>query len=227
MKKSRILFEENSRVIYDTDEDARIIEYTDVLTDSGGKKIKIPGVAAFTKAFAENVYQYLEEYYLCTHFSGSVSETELAVEKTRPVLLDVVIHNQMTVGLAQRFAFDENMALRSPLIEFFWNGQLISLGHASAFGVIATNERRFLERTLSKINAVLKNYFTHRDYRLVQMRLNFGYSDNTMVLTGNFSLDSIVIQNLNNGEVFNAQYLIDNVKKTPEKLAKLTAQLLQ
>ncbi|MCK5740136.1 hypothetical protein KAH55_13190, partial [bacterium] len=222
MKKSRILFEENSRVIYETDEDSRIIiEYTDILTVSGGKKIKIPGVAAFTKAFAENLYQYLEEYYLCTHFSDSISETELTVEKTRPVLLDAVLHNQMTAGLARRFAFDENMALRSPLIEFFWNGQLISLMHASAFGIIATNERRFLERTLSKINAVLKSYFTHRDYRLVQMRLNFGYSDNIMVLTGNFSLDSIVIQNLNNGEIFNAQYLIDNVKKTPGKLAEL------
>jgi len=110
LNRNRILLEENSRVIYETDEEFQsIIEYTDVLTNSGGKKIEIPGVAVFTKAFAENLYQYLEEYYLYTHFSGSVSATELVVEKSRPILLDILIHNRITAGLSERFQFDGKM----------------------------------------------------------------------------------------------------------------------
>jgi len=67
---------------------------------------------------------------------------------------------------------------------------MINPSHAIALLLVTLEEIQTIERLTSKINAVLKSFFQRRNFRLVDLALEFGRSKDKLVLGDEISLNT-------------------------------------
>ncbi len=160
------------------------------------KPMKIRGKSQINNLVSSAIFQFLESYHVPTHFVGKLDDKIMVVKKLDMIPVDVVVRNISSESFSKTFKIPDGEALTVPIIEFYMKNEklgnpFVNEYHLYAFGLSQQEEVKILQRSAAKVNALLKNFFDRRGYKLVQCRLEFGRYQNQILLGNEISLDTV------------------------------------
>ncbi|MBD3289943.1 phosphoribosylaminoimidazolesuccinocarboxamide synthase [candidate division KSB1 bacterium] len=196
LKKKKKILEGSTKKLYSTDEPEHIIqEFMDTVLKDGESKSTIKGKGAINNQICGHLFEYLEGFHIPTHFVKSIGNKEMLVKKLDMIPVEIFVHNIATGEFCKRFGQKDGQELELPIVEMFLkkpelNNPMINNGHVVAFGMATTEDINQIERFSSKVNAVLKSFFTRRGLKLVDFKLEFGRHKEKIVLGDEISPDT-------------------------------------
>lgn len=211
MKKKKKIYEGKSKKVYAVDDSDQLIhEFKDdaVVFESTRTEL-IKGKGIINKDIACYLFEYLEGFHIPTHFLKNLGGREMLVRQLEMIPVEVVMRNIAAGSFCKRYGIEEGKELNSPVMEFYLKNDehhcpMINQTHIVAFQLATMDDFRMIERMTSKINAVLKSFFSRRNLRLVDFKVEFGQSKNKIILGDEISLDT-------------CRLLDDNIESKPDK----------
>ncbi len=200
MEIKELLVEGSTKKVYATDSaDQVIIEFQDTLPPwLSKKKEKVPGKGAINNSISSYLFEYLNSYNVPTHFVRKLDERSFAARRLEMLPMSVHIWNIAGGDLAARFRLEPLQPLEYPIIEIYFKNPdlgnpMINEYHAYALGLCDRNEMTQITRIATKVNAVLKSYFQRHQLRLGDFRLEFGRTQNQILLADEISADTLTL----------------------------------
>ncbi len=197
LEKREMLYEGSAKRLYQTDRsDVIIQEFKDEVTGSDGrKKTRIKNIGAFNAEISSYLFEYLEGFHIPTHFVRQLSECEILVKRLEIFPLELIVRNLAGGNLSTVYGLKEGTELPHPIIEHYWksdspNRPLVNEYHIFALGLATPEELRLLNRLSSKVNVVLKSFFSRRGMKLVDVTLEFGRHNGQILLGDELSPDT-------------------------------------
>lgn len=197
MDKQNLLYEGKAKKVYSTSDDAYyIVQYKDQLTALNGKrKETLTGKGRITNQMSNLLFQYLEQKGINTHFVNEVSEIETVVKKATIVPLEVIVRNKAAGSFARRFGVEEGFVFSKPVVEFSLKDDelgdpLANDDHLIALSVVSEEELDLIKTSVLEINKALLSFFEAIEIDLIDFKVEFGYSENTLILADEISPDT-------------------------------------
>lgn len=194
LNKRKKVYEESGKKFYATDESEQLILQfnDDVLV--GSKKVLIRGKGEINNHISAFLLKYLSGFHVPTHFIKNFSEKEMLVKNIELMPVEIRIHNIVNKNFSKRFGIEEGVELSSPIMEFYYKNDsphkpMMNNSHIVVLQIASKEELKTIERLTSKINAVLKSFFSRRQIKLVNLKLAFGKLKNKIILRAAVSLD--------------------------------------
>lgn len=230
MKKNKLLYDLETRKIYETDTSEQLtIEFLDVVKGNPGISVKGKGV--INNTISAQLLNYLESYNIPTYLIKVISDTEMLVKNAGKLAIECHITNVATRTLNTKFGIPLEKKLENPILEYyttdaFGNPVLINDTHAVALNIVKPEEMRYIQHLSSKANVILKSYFARRDYKLVEFQLTFGMYKNRIIIWGDLSFDSIHIWDLKSDIHYQSEFFANNRAEMSELLNELQRRIL-
>lgn len=198
LEKESLFLDGKTKKLYQTNNpDYLFMEYkNDLVVPDGKKIIRVRGKSQINNEVSSYIFQFLDSYHIPNHYVGRLDEKTTVVRKVDIVPINVVIRNIAAGSFAKNYKLDEGQVLSAPVIEFYFKNDklgnpMINEYHLYAFGYSNQDEVRTIQRLAAKVNAVLRNFFERRNFKLVDFKLEFGRSRNNIYLADEISLDSV------------------------------------
>lgn len=195
--KKGLFIEGRAKRFYRTDvPDLLIQEFVDDGPAFNGKRrVKIKDRGALNNELSSLIFEYLNGYHVQSHFVKKLSANEMLVRRLEIMPLEVVVRNIAAGRLCRNHGLREGQELPHPIIEHYLKNRqlgnpLLNEFHISAFGLATPEELKVINRTASKINAVLKSFFDRRELKLVDFKLEFGRYKGQILVGDEISLDT-------------------------------------
>lgn len=228
MKKLETFREGKSKKLYETDDaDKLILEFLDIPAKTANKKKKTAGGRAATNtAISEYLFEYLASYNVPVHFIRRLDDKSLVVHKLEMIPLQLVIWNVATEGLAKKLGLKDGTLLETPVLEFYLKNTklknpFINDYHAYTLGICDRNEINSIIRMGSKVNAVLKSFFSRKNLLLAHFTLEFGRSGAKVMIGDELSADSLHLwEVLKDGKYDKKSFLV-----TPENAKNIYSKI--
>lgn len=174
-------YEGKAKILYRTDKENLLIQYfkDDATAFNAQKKGTIQDKGVFNCAISSEIFKFLEEKGIKTHFVEKLSDREMLVKKVEIIPAEVVVRNFIAGSLAKKTGKKEGEKLKETLIEWYYkndalNDPMLSKDHFRIFGWAKNEELDFIEKMARKINDLLVPYFAKREILLVDYKLEFG-----------------------------------------------------
>ncbi len=186
--RGELICERNGKHLYQTDSpDLAIQEFSTNGVDEGKKRSKPREADSLRNEISAYLFEYLEGFHIPTHFVGVISDTRMKVRRMEAVPLTVKVYNAATPLLAKRFGIREGQKLEFPVIEHYFRAEdpsttWLNEYHVYAFGITTAEEFKQINRTASKVNAVLRGLCNRRQLMLAELTLEFGRSKGQILL---------------------------------------------
>ena len=189
IRKGKLLKDGNTKRIFSTNrEDVLILSFKDIIM-LGDKKETIKGknIGKYANSISSQVFRFLENYHIPTHFVESSKPGEMSIRNLAMVPISICVWNCASGSLCKRFGFEKGKTFDFPIIELYLKNELlhhpmIHYDHALAMGLIQQHHVQELDRLVRKINAVLKDFFARRNLKMADLSLEFGYLKDEIVL---------------------------------------------
>ena len=205
--KKNVLIEGRWKRFYYTDSpDILIQEFTDDGPGLNGKKsVKIRDKGAVNNDVSSLLFEYLSGYHVQSHYIKKLSTNEMLVRRLDILPFEVVVRNNAAGRLYRCYGLKEGQELPHPIIEHYLKNPelenpLLNEFHLSALGLATLEELKVINRTASKINAVLKAFFERRDLKLVDFTLEFGRHKGQILVGDEISLDTCRLRDRQSNE---------------------------
>ena len=206
--KGSLLYEGKAKKVYTTDEsDQLILSYkNDATAFNGKKKDEFEGKGRLNNLITSNIFEYLHQHQLETHFIKALNETEQLVKKTTIIPLEVVVRNVAAGSITRRLGIEERTRFTPPLVELFYkkdelNDPIINDAHAYHLTDVTKDELGEVKQMARMINEQLMGLFREVGLQLVDFKLEFGrLDDGTIVLADEISPDTCRLWDLETGE---------------------------
>lgn len=205
----------------------QVVEFLDSFDLMPQKKAKVKDLgekAAFLHTF---FFDYLKEYHIPVAFTKREGNNSIKLIKYEPLSFNLKILNSADKRTAKIFSLKERTPLELPIFEFHFGNQkqsLISDSHLIAFNLCSVEDLKMINRICSKINAVLKSFFERRNYVLAEITCIFGKFEGKVLMTGNFSPESLKVFPLAEHTKWKDPYKLDtaaNIKGYADQLVKI------
>ncbi|MEE9186481.1 MAG: phosphoribosylaminoimidazolesuccinocarboxamide synthase [Bacteroidota bacterium] len=162
---------------------------------NGKRRVKIKDKGALNNEVSSLIFEYLNGYHVHSHFVKKLSANEMLVRRLEIMPLEVVVRNVAAGRLCRSHGIKEGQELPHPIIEHYLKNSrlgypLLNEFHISALELATPEELKSINRTASKINAVLKSFFDRRKLKLVDFKLEFGRYNGQILVGGEISLDT-------------------------------------
>ncbi len=197
LKKKKKLHDGRTKKLYSLEESDQLVQEfkDDAVGFEASSSEPIKGKGMINKEISCFLFHYLEGFHIPTHFIKDLGGREMLVRRLEMIPIEVAIRNIVAGSLIQRFGLEAGKELSYPIIEFYLKDEqrgnpMINPSHAIALLLVTLEEIRTIERLTSKINAVLKSFFQRRNFRLVDLALEFGRSKDKLVLGDEISLNT-------------------------------------
>jgi len=234
LKKGNVIYEGKAKKLFDTeDENLLVIEFKDDATALDGKKkgiIKDKGIV--NNKITVYLLNYLESYHIRTHLTKALSDREMLVKKLEMIPVEVIIRNIVTTSLSAKYGCKEGEDLKYPILEFYLknddlNDPMMNEYHAAAFGLATPEEMKFIVRSATKINAILKSFFIRRKVRLVDFKLEYGRFKNELYLGDEISPDTCRFLDLETGKQLDKDRFRKNLGGVEEAYQEMMRRVLK
>lgn len=144
---------------------------------------------------AAHIYAYLNSFHVPNFFVKKLSDNSYLAKKITQIPIRTVVYNVAVGHLVSDFGAEEGINLDSPILEFFktdknGNELMINEYHAMAFSMANAEEFRMMGRMATKINAILKSFFSRRGLTLVRFSCQFGLDNGHLTLTSEIDMNS-------------------------------------
>ncbi len=210
VKKGKLLIEGKVKKVYSTNEpDYLILHFTDNVAGvrSGEERI-IKNKGTYNNAISSFLFKLLGGYHIRTHFVDVLKPDEMLVRKLDIIPITVEVWNFAGGSFSKRYGIAKGEALNRPVVEFYLKNSklrnpMITADHACAFGYAKPEEMQTIDRTVRKVNAVLKSFFDRRKFKLINFKLEFGRYQDKIFLSDEISPDTFSLVDMKDGETKN------------------------
>lgn len=199
-EKGELLHEGKGKKVYSVKGDDQKIwlEFKDDLTAfNAEKRGSFENKGQLNLAITEIIFKELKKHHIKTHWVEKLSDKDLVVRKLKMVPLEVVIRNVLAGSTAKKFCLEEGTPLEKPLFELFYKDDGLGdpfINDSQAVMLKAVTDVKEIVDIKTKaldINDVLEHMFDEIGIRLVDFKLEFGYSkDGVLCLGDEISPDS-------------------------------------
>ena len=198
MEKGQLLYEGKAKRLYQTqEEDILFVEYKDSATAfNGEKKAEIAGKGNLNNQITTLIFEKLQANGIASHFVKRLSDNEQLVRKVDIIPIEVVARNIVAGSLAKRLGFDEGVALKRPIVEFYYKDDelgdpFITTEHIDLLDIATPEEVQSLYDAALQVNEVLRPIFADVGVTLVDFKLEFGRDkDGNVLLADEISPDT-------------------------------------
>lgn len=191
---NKLIYDDIGKKIYgNIIPDTYLLQFTNDFSCDGKIKV-VNGIDEINQTCATYFFQLLNSYNIPTFYLMNKSKTEIIIQKFDRIPIRLKILNFADRTIAKLFKAKVNEKLNSPIFEVYLNHSLknvINEYHLLAFGIASLDETRLMIRIASKVNAILKSYFSRRDYDLAGAILEFGKTNDRVVLTSTLGFPNI------------------------------------
>ncbi len=191
MKKKKKLYEGKAKILYETDvANVLIQEFKDDATAFDGKKSgRIKNKGYVNNQVSAHLFRYLASYYIDTHFIDVLSENSMSVQRLDMIPIEVVVRNIAAGSLLKRSDYKEGQVLDTPLVEYFFKDDakgdpMMTPEEIFEQNLCSKEDLAYMKSLALKINAVLKSFFSRRNIRLVDFKLEFGRNEEGKIVLG-------------------------------------------
>lgn len=174
----------------------KVIEFLDIFEINNQKRAKVKDLGARVASLHSFFFDYLKEYHIPIAFTKREQDNSIKLVKYESLPFTVKILNSADKRTAKIFSLKERTQLDLPIFEFHYGtmkDSLISDSHLITFNLCSAEDLKMVNRICSKINAVLKSFFERRNYTLAEFNTTFGKFDGKILMTGNFSPESLKV----------------------------------
>ncbi|GEM86489.1 phosphoribosylaminoimidazolesuccinocarboxamide synthase [Meiothermus granaticius] len=193
------LYEGKAKIIYSGPEEGtyRVYYKDDATAFNGQKRAQIPGKGEINNRISSELFRYLAEHGIPTHFIRELSGREMLVRQVEIVPLEVIVRNRTAGTFSKRYGVEEGLSLPRPLVEFSLKNDalgdpLIYDEALLGLGLVGEAELGRIKGLALQINALLKDYFAQRNLELIDFKLEFGrLPDGSLVLADEISPDTM------------------------------------
>lgn len=208
MKRRGLLYEGKAKKLYETtDPELLWVEFKDDATALDGlKKESLPEKGILNKRISTIIFEMLEARGVKTHFVRSLDERVMLVKRLAIIPVEVIVRNLAAGSLSKKLGLAEGMPLKQTVIEFCLKSDelhdpMINHYHIYALELAAPEEMEQVEEQALLINSLLIPFFAERGITLVDFKLEFGRSGDTIILGDEISPDSCRLWDSASGEM--------------------------
>ena len=191
------LYEGKSKVVYSSEEHGTcIIKYKDTATAGNGvKKEDLPGKGKLNAAISNIIFDYLMKNGVKTHLLKVIDETTVLAKKAEIVMVEVIVRNIAAGSFSKKYGVPEGSPLKNTVVEFSYKSDelgdpMINDSQITAIGLATQEELDELRAMSKRINELMTELFAKGGVRLVDFKLEFGRTDEGLVLCDEISPDS-------------------------------------
>ena len=197
MEKLEQLYEGKAKKVFKTDDkDYLIVSYKDDATAFNGlKKGTIMGKGVINNLMSNQLFQYLAENGIETHYVKTLNDRETVVKAVEIVPLEVIVRNVVAGSFSKRLGVEEGVVFEQPTVEFSYKNDdlgdpLINDSFAIALKLATQEEIDKIKSMALKVNELLKAYFLENNIKLIDFKLEFGRFHGDIILADEISPDT-------------------------------------
>ena len=187
-----------------------IVEFKDDATAfNAAKKSTFEGKGELNCFISENIFKYLINQNIPTHYINSNSKSSFIAQKVDIIPIEVVVRNTAYGSICKQTNIKSGTVFKEPLIDFYYkdddlNDPLLTLDRILLMNIIEEEELIFIKKLTNKINLILIEFFSNIQLKLVDFKVEYGRNyDGQIVLADEFSPDNCRLWDLkaNNGKI--------------------------
>lgn len=190
MTKTELLYEGKAKKIWRTeDPDLLISEFKDSLTAFNGEmKSSEEGKGALNNAISTELFKYLNEKGIPTHYVDSIDENNMLHKKAEVIRIEVIVRNIATGSLSRNLGIEDKTVLPFTLVEFdYKNDELgdpkLNDQHCLLLNLVnGTDELDYIRYMARRINTILSEFYAELDITVVDFKLEFGRDKNGNII---------------------------------------------
>jgi phosphoribosylaminoimidazole-succinocarboxamide synthase len=197
MQKREAIYEGKAKILYNTDEAGKMIQYfkDDATAFNAQKRGTVASKGVMNNMISEVLFKYLESNGVPTHFLERLNDREMLVYRLEMFPIEVILRNIVAGSMAKQLGLEEGQKLRVPVLEFCYksdplNDPMINDYHIKALGWASDEELSEIERLTFRINDLMKTFFDKRDLILVDFKLEFGRRNGKVILADEICPDT-------------------------------------
>lgn len=197
MEKLEQLYEGKAKKVFKTDDkDYLIVSYKDDATAFNGlKKGTIMGKGVINNLMSNQLFQYLAENGIETHYVKTLNDRETVVKAVEIVPLEVIVRNVAAGSFSKRLGVEEGVVFEQPTVEFSYKNDdlgdpLINDSFVIALKLATQEEIDKIKSMALKVNELLKAYFLENNIKLIDFKLEFGRFHGDIILADEISPDT-------------------------------------
>ena len=206
-EKLDLISEGKAKSLYETSDKSELLMVyrDDTSAFDGKKKEALKGKGEINNKFNAFIMQYLANNDVETHFVKLINKNESLVKRLDMLPVECVVRNIATGSLCRRLGVEEGIKFEEPLFEFFLKDDdlgdpLINDNHITAFGWGTEKEIIEMKEITFKINSLLCKLFKDVGLILVDYKVEYGRSDDVLMLGDEFTPDGCRIWDAETGE---------------------------
>ena len=193
----KLLIEGKAKKIFSTKEKNTLVQYfkDDATAFNNKKRKQFKSKGILNNSISALIFKYLNENRIKTHFIKKISEREQIIKKVKIIPLEVVVRNYSAGSISNKFKIKQGTKFKEPIIEFFLksddlNDPFMNSAHIKLLNIATAKEIRYLTKLALKINILLIKLFSKIGIILVDFKLEFGKSNNEIILADEISPDN-------------------------------------
>ena len=193
----KLLIEGKAKKIFSTKDKNTLVQYfkDDATAFNNKKRKQFKSKGILNNSISALIFKYLNENRIKTHFIKKISEREQIIKKVKIIPLEVVVRNYSAGSISNKFKIKQGKKFKEPIIEFFLksdelNDPFMNSAHIKLLNIATAKEIRYLTKLALKINILLIKLFSKIGIILVDFKLEFGKSNNEIILADEISPDN-------------------------------------
>ncbi len=193
----KLLIEGKAKKIFSTKDKNTLVQYfkDDATAFNNKKRKQFKSKGILNNSISALIFIYLNENRIKTHFIKKISEREQIIKKVKIIPLEVVVRNYSAGSISDKFKIKKGKKFKEPIIEFFLksdelNDPFMNSAHIKLLNIASAKEIRYLKKLALKINILLIKLFSKIGIILVDFKLEFGKSNNKIILADEISPDN-------------------------------------
>ena len=193
----KLLIEGKAKKIFSTKEKNTLVQYfkDDATAFNNKKRKQFKSKGILNNSISALIFKYLNENRIKTHFIKKISEREQIIKKVKIIPLEVVVRNYSAGSISDKFKIKRGKKFKEPIIEFFLksdelNDPFMNSAHIKLLNIATAKEIKYLTKLALKINILLIKLFSKIGIILVDFKLEFGRSNNEIILADEISPDN-------------------------------------
>ena len=193
----KLLIEGKAKKIFSTNDQSTLVQYfkDDATAFNNKKRKQFKSKGILNNSISALIFKYLNENKIKTHFIKKISEREQIIKKVKIIPLEVVVRNYSAGSISDKFKIKKGKKFKEPIIEFFLksdelNDPFMNSAHIKLLNIATAREIRYLTKLALKVNILLIKLFSKIGIILVDFKLEFGRSNNEIILADEISPDN-------------------------------------
>jgi phosphoribosylaminoimidazole-succinocarboxamide synthase len=214
------ILESPTKILYETEEDFILAQFFKDTLQIGDKLVQISGKGVLNNTISSTLMEKLDMAGIPNHYIEKINMREQSIQAVDIIPVSVFVTNLSYGRYVSDFGIEAGCVFDKPMIDFKIRNQSllnpINEDQLVNFGWIIKPEIKALKNAAIRVNDFITGFFAGIGLRLVQIKLKFGRVFNgdeiVMMLAGEISPETCVLQSVDNNEQFN----ISDLKDTEE-----------